>query len=69
MTWRVWLWGSYALFGGGSNSSTYGASTVVDAYNASLTRSTPTALSVARTALGAAAIGNYALFAGGPPGD
>ena len=52
--------GNYALFGGGESNSS-----VVDAYNASLTRSTPTALSVARGRLNAATVGNYALFAGG----
>jgi hypothetical protein len=40
--------GNYALFGGGYAGS---PSAVVDAYNTSLTRSTPTALSVARYSL------------------
>ena len=47
-------------------SSKSGYYSTVDAYNASLTRSTPTALSVARYKLAAAAaVGNYALFIGG----
>ena len=52
----------YALFGGGYAGS---YSAVVDAYDTSLTRSTPTALSQARTRLAATSIGNYALFGGG----
>ena len=50
--------GNYALFGGGSNATT-------DAYNTSLTRTTPTALSEFREALVATTVGNYALFGGG----
>ena len=62
--------GSYALFGGGNSSSgtsisSNGHSTVVDAYNASLTRSTPTVLSTKRYLLAATSVGNYALFGGG----
>ena len=54
--------GNYALFGGGiSNMDT----TVVDAYNHNLTRSTPTQLSVKKFKLAATTVGNYALFAGG----
>ena len=41
------------------------ASNVVDAYNASLTRTTPTALSTARDSLAGASAGDYALFGGG----
>ena len=52
--------GNYALFAGGS-----GNSNVVDAYDTSLTRSTPTALSVARRSLAGASVRAYALFAGG----
>ena len=37
----------------------------VDAYNASLVRSTPTALSQARGGLAATTVGNYGLFGGG----
>ena len=44
---------------------TYTYTNTVDAYNASLTRSTPTALSVARGDLAATSVGNYALFGGG----
>ena len=60
------LVGDYALFGGGTTGS---VSSVVDAYNTSLTRSTPTALSVARSYLAATSIGNYALFGGGYTGS
>ena len=56
--------GNYALFAGGSvSSATY--SSVVDAYNTSLVRSTPTALRTVRGYLAGASVGNYALFAGG----
>ena len=55
--------GNYALFGGGNDSSKY--FTTVDAYNTSLTRSTPTALSRGRTNIEATTVGNYALFGGG----
>ena len=51
--------GDYALFGGGSNSN------VVDAYDTSLTRSTPTPLRYARSHLSATTVGDYALFGGG----
>ena len=54
--------GDYALFGGGNDSS---YSSVVDAYNSSLVRSTPTPLSSARGYLAATSIGDYALFGGG----
>ena len=49
----------YALFGG------IGSSSVVDMYDTSLTRSTPTALSQGRSSLAATSVGNYALFGGG----
>ncbi len=52
--------GNYALFGGG-----FPPSSVVDAYNISLTRSTPTELSQAGDSLAAISVGNYALFGGG----
>ena len=58
--------GNYALFGGGysyAGIATYLAS--VDAYDASLTRTTQTPLSVARQCLSATTVGNYALFVGG----
>jgi hypothetical protein len=54
--------GDYALFGGGYTGS---YSSVVDAYNTSLTMSTPTALSAARRDLAATSVGDYALFGGG----
>ncbi len=60
--------GDYALFAGGltySSTSGYILYTKVDAYNSSLTRSTPTSLSVGRCNLAGASVGNYALFAGG----
>jgi hypothetical protein len=41
------------------------AQIVVDAYDTSLTRSTPTALSTARRYLAATTVGDYALFGGG----
>ena len=56
--------GDYALFGGG-----YPASSVVDAYDTSLTRTTPTPLSVARSGLVATTVGDYALFGGGTTGS
>ena len=54
--------GNYALFGGGYAS---GYLSTVDAYDTSLTRTTPTALSAARQQLAATTVGNYALFGGG----
>ena len=54
--------GDYALFGGGY-AGRY--STVVDAYNTSLTRTIPTALSSGTDDLAATTVGNYALFGGG----
>nr|DAN38368.1 MAG TPA: Kelch repeat [Caudoviricetes sp.] len=54
--------GGYALFGGGY-SPVY--SSVVDAYDSNLTRSTPTALTQARYNLSATSIGDYAFFGGG----
>src|SRR5690606_19714 len=45
-----------------------GVSNAVDAYNTSLTRSTPTALSRARRYLAGASEGAYAFFAGGYTG-
>ena len=47
-------------------SSSY--SDTVDAYDISLTRSTPTPLSEARMELAGASVGDYALFAGGYDG-
>lgn len=61
--------GSYALFAGGTPGSggllAIAPVNTVDAYNASLTRSIPTAMSVARDSFAGASVGNYALFAGG----
>ncbi len=60
--------GKYALFAGGSTYKTSGnksaaiASNTIDAYDTSLTRTNPTALSAAGTFYGAS-LGNYALFA------
>ena len=51
--------GEFVLFGGG------GSSSVVDAFDASLTRTVITNLSAARQLLAASAVGNYAAFAGG----
>ena len=59
--------GNYALFGGGTDDESM--FTTVDAYNTSLTRSTPTALSAGRAALAGASVGNYALFGGGYTGS
>ena len=60
--------GGYAVFAGGRNAAEYSGRTdyaTVDAYNASLTRTTPTGLSVARSGMGATSVGGYALFGGG----
>lgn len=54
--------GRYALFAGGLWNGYHSA---VDAYDTSLTKSTPTALSEAKDGLVGASNGNYALFAGG----
>ena len=59
--------GDYALFGGGTDDESM--FTTVDAYNTSLTRSTPTALSEGRAALAGASVGDYALFGGGYTGS
>ena len=50
------------MFAGGLGSI---ISSTVDAYDTSLTRSTPTTLSEARRDLAGASVGGYALFAGG----
>lgn len=60
--------GNYALVAGGAQEDTSegtGQSSVVDAYNTSLTRTTPVPLSVARDALAGTTVGDYALFGGG----
>lgn len=61
----------YALFGGGQSSPTnYKVmSDVVNAYDDSLTMTTPTDLSKARSAGGGSSVGVYAIFAGGASGD
>ena len=56
--------GDYALFGGGRDTSGTCVSTV-NAYDTSLTRTTPTTLSTGRRGLAAATVGDYALFGGG----
>ena len=56
--------GSYALFGGGSISSSSDSSTV-DAYNKNLTRSTELDFTYSKQQLAATTVGNYALFGGG----
>ena len=64
--------GGYALFGGGIIDMTVSGydiintnTAIVDAYSSSLVRSTPTALSQARSYIGATSVGVYALFGGG----
>ena len=59
--------GNYALFGGGQTDSTTSSATV-DAYDTSLTRSTPTSLFNARYGLTATSVGDYAIFFGGVSG-
>ena len=61
--------GGYALFGGGGyDSDAYKGEAIMDAYNASLTRTTAASLSVARQGLTAITLGNHALFVGGRSG-
>ena len=64
--------GTYALFAGGGNHFLNPTSvsdlkwyTTIDAYSASLTRTTPATLSVARENMCASRAGEYTLFAGG----
>ena len=62
--------GGYALFGGGGyDSDAKKGEAIMDAYNASLTRTTAASLSVARQGLTAITLGNHALFVGGRSGD
>ena len=62
--------GGYALFGGGGyDSDAREGEAIMDAYNASLTRTTATSLSVARQGLTAITLGNHALFVGGRRGS
>ena len=51
------------MFGGGNGDNP--DSSTVDAYDTSLTRTTATPLSEARSDLAATTVGNYALFGGG----
>lgn len=62
--------GNYALFGGGTWKQGTGSSvsSVVDAYDVDLTRTTPDILTVGRSDLAATSIENYALFGGGNRG-
>ena len=66
---RIWLAGTtvggYALFGGGGYEE---GEAIMDAYNASLTRTTAASLSAARQELTAITLGNHALFVGGRSG-
>lgn len=61
--------GNYAIFAGGCKCSSDGTAFValsnVDAYNVSLTKTTPSSLSTSRYHLAGARVGDYALFAGG----
>ena len=60
--------GNYALFGGGKckgGGIKWEYASIVDAYNASLTRTTTTGLSEGVTNFAATTVGNYALFGGG----
>ena len=61
----TWIYEYYALFAGGYTDDNYFVYPTVDAYNKSLTRSTPTPLSESRYYLSAARVGNLALFGGG----
>lgn len=60
---------SYALFAGGAVEYGKFGSSLVTAYNNSLTKSTPTSLQAGRGNIAAASLGNYALFAGGHYGS
>lgn len=56
--------GNHALFAGGESGSSV-TSNVVDAYDTSLIKTTPTALGQSRRLLASANVGDYLLFAGG----
>lgn len=63
--------GTYALFAGGRYVDNSGSNIIlatVDVYDASLTHTAFTSLSVARQGPAGATVGNYALFAGGGEG-
>lgn len=55
----------YAVFGGGHNSSSGYSSSIVDAYDASLTRTNPQGLSGAGMYATGLSVGDYIIFAGG----
>lgn len=57
----------YALFAGGAAGTT--AYNIIDVYDASLTRTTPITLSVARSRVAATVLDDYAFFAGGSTGS
>lgn len=57
--------GDYALFAGGQGTGSPSYKDTVNAYNKSLTRSTPTKLSAGRRVLSGGTVGGHALFAGG----
>ena len=57
--------GNYALFAGRDEGSITYSSSAIDAYDTSLTKSSPTGWSAERKDCGATAIGDHALFAGG----
>lgn len=67
--------GNYALFAGGTEKGAwadedqYSGLSTVDAYNQSLTRTTPTALSFSTYGLAGTSFNDYALFAGGHNAD
>lgn len=55
--------GNFAIFGGGASGDTL--KNTVTVYNASLTRSVPTALNTSRYQFAATSVGNFAIFGGG----
>ena len=57
--------GDYALFAGGYRTDTKIYVPYVDAYDSTLSRSSPTSLSKGRNYLASAAVGDFLLFAGG----
>ena len=61
--------GDYALIGGGYDGNMNVDFSVVDAFNGSGIRTTPTALSYRKRELAATTVGNYALFSGGESDD
>jgi hypothetical protein len=61
--------GSFCLFAGGFVTGGSGYTNVVNAYNTSLTRSTPTALSYSASYIGSGGTSTHAIFAGGRTGS